>query len=242
MHTTGRFFAAGAGAALAFLVSAGGSAYAAGGGYGPGAPASNGAPGGFTAVIASKVIGPGGGTLAVTVPGGFLTVEVPLGAFTTSDDVVVTSPDLAATDAGLSSVGFAGFHAVAGAGLSVLDSSGAPVIGRFSLPVTVTITGSSVGTSGEKVLELTGPASAHVVPATLSPGSVSVSVTSDPALVAVNPTAISPAVAAGVPAATSQHTGLPFTGETDLAYGLAGAGLVALGAAGARHRRHRAAR
>ncbi|MHB8506474.1 MAG: hypothetical protein ACYDEN_12275 [Acidimicrobiales bacterium] len=228
---------------MAVLVTAG-SAFAAGGGYGPTTVASNGAPGGFSTVAASKVIGPAGGTVAATVAGGTVTVTVPAGAFSASDDVVVTSPDLAQTNAGLSAVGFAGYDAVAGAGVSVLDSSGSPVTATFAQPVTVTIAGSSVGTSGEKVLSLTGPASAVVVPAALGAGSVSVQVSSDPDLVAVNPTvsATTPAAAPSVPAATSQHTGLPFTGETDAAYSLAGVGIVALGAAGMRRRRATTAR
>ena len=168
-------------------------------------------------------------------------MTVPPGAFPTSHEVVVTTPDLGQTEAALSSLGFSGYKAVGGVGVSVLDGSGAAVAGTFAKSLNVTLTGRSLGVSGERILRLTGPASAQVATGTLGRDSVSVAISSDPDLVAINPVASATNTGAsskaGGAGATSQHTGLPFTGEQDAAAVLAALGAVALAGAAVRHRR-----
>lgn len=216
---------------------ASGTAFAAGSGYGP-TPPSNGAPGGFTAVTVSKTVPTSGGSVSATVPGGTLAITVPPGAFSTPTDVVVTSPNLASLNSALPSLGLGSFHALAGAGVDFLSSSGAPLTGTLPKPVKVKFSGSSLGAAGERAVELTGPTSATVVPSVLSPGSVTVSVSSDPNIAVLQPVSapVTP-VSSAVPGATSQHTGLPFRGEEYAAGLMALIGVAAMGAAAMRHRR-----
>ena len=233
---------AGAAVTLTAMLAWGGSAFAVGGGYGPTTPPSGGVPGGFSSIAASEIIGPSGGAVTASVPGGSVIVTVPPGAFASADEVVVTTPDLSQTDTALSALGFSGYQAVAGVGVSVLDGSGSPVAGTFAKSLSVTLTGTSLGVAGERVIQLTDPASASVVNGTLGHDSVSVAISSDPDLVAVNPMASAAVGQPQVPGATVQHTGMPFRGEEDAAFLLVVLGVAALAAAGVRHRRAGAAR
>lgn len=210
------------------------AAHAASGGYGP-APPSNGAPGGFTVVAASKQIGPGGGSLSATVNGKAVTVTVPPGAFRSTEDVVVTAPDIGVVQGALTTLGFGGFNAVAGVGVAVLDTNGSKVTGSFAAPIQVTINGNGLGASGEKVLSLTGPASATTLSASMGSSAVTAAITSDPNLVVINP---APTAGSGtVPGATRAFTGKPFTGERDLALALGALGITAIGVGAVRRRR-----
>lgn len=216
------------------------AAWAAPGGYGP-APPSNGAPGGFTTVVTSKVIGPGGGSVVATVNGKTVTITVPPGDFPSPEDLVVTNPDLNAVQGALSSLGFGGFNVVGGAGVAILDMSGNKVTRSFPNPIQVTISGSGLGVGGEKVLALTGPSSATTMSSSLGSSSVTVSITADPNLVVINP-ASSSAASGAVPGATSLKTGKPFNGETYLAVVLGALAVAVIGVGNVRRRRFRVRR
>lgn len=241
MQLRSRLAAAAAMTAVGLLVVGEGVASAASGGYGP-TPPSNGSPGGFTSVVTSKVLGPAGGSLSASVPGATVLVTVPPGALPANEDLIITAPDLTQTSAALGSLGFTGYQAVAGLGLVVEDQSGAKFTGTFGHPLTVTLSGSSLGVAGEEVLQLNGPSSASALKDTLGSQQVSIQVASDPDLVAINPTtaAAAAAPAASVSGATTQHTGLPFRGEEDLAGVLAVVGVGALAAAARRRLRRTA--
>jgi hypothetical protein len=200
-----------------------GVALAAPGGYGPAAPTGPaGTPGGFAAVVITQTVGPAGGTIAADVSGASVSVIVPAGAFASPVQLEVTKPDLSAiTPSALSSVGFPAYTAVAGLGLKFLDSAGKPLTGSFAKAVDVTLTGSNLGVTGEKVVELQGATAASVVGSSLGAGAITVHLLQDPNLVVVNPTASGTGSSSGtVPGATDQPTGKPFTGETDAAIGL----------------------
>jgi hypothetical protein len=214
------------------------AAMAAGGGYGP-SPSTgpSGVPGGFTTVVTTKTVGPGGGSLTGLVAGAAFTIRVPAGAFGKPVEIEVTEPVLASTGAALGKLGYPGYRAVAGVGVKVLTTSGTPLQGSFAKPLTVTLRGSSLGVRGERVLGWVSADTVSVVRSTQSPGSASVQLTADPDLTVINPPA-SPSQAS-VPGATSVHTGLPFAGERDLGLALMLGGAGALAAA---IRRRRAAR
>lgn len=211
---------------------------AAAGGYGP-TPPSNGAPGGFTTVVTSQLVGPGGGSVSATVNGKAVSITVPPGAFRSTEDVVVTAPDLGAVQNALSTLGFSGFNAVAGVGVAILDTNGNKATGSFPVPIQVTISGSGLGASGEKVLSLTGPASATTLSASMGSNAVTIAITSDPNLVVINPTTGSGTGGRAVPGATTAFTGKPFTGERDLALALAALGIAAVGVGAVRRVRLR---
>lgn len=218
------------------LVAPAGSAFAATGGYGPTSPTGPAStPGGYTSVIAVKTISAAGGSLNTPVAGSTLTITAPPGALTPGDQIQVTAPSLRGVQTALPHTGFTGYRAVAGVGIGVRSASGARVTTTFAKPITVKLTGSALGVPGEKVLEFTGPSSVAVVPSSVGAHSISFSVTHDPNLTVVNPPATPGAATASgasntsVPGATTQDTGLPFTGLRDLAYLLGGLGLVAFG-------------
>lgn len=222
--------------AVAFVASgtvllSGGAAFAASG-YGPTAPTGPAnAPGGFTTVAATQTVSPSGGTVIATVAGATVAVVVPAGAFAKPVQVELTVPDLASVNSALPAFGFSGYNTVAGLGVKVLNQDGSAYSGNFLKPVSVNLTGSSLGVSGEQVLMVNGPSSATKVGFTpAGSGRITVSLNADPDLAVINPTAAQTGAGAGtgaIPGATNVHTGIPFTGETDGALALIAAGAVA---------------
>lgn len=219
--------------AIALTVMAGGltcgasSAFAAGGGYGP-VPPATGAPGGFTAVVSSRIIGPSGGTISTESGGISITVTVPAGALDATDDLVISKGDPAATTPSLAGLGYGNYKAVADFGINLLDSNGAKLSGPFNKSVIVAFNGPGLGARGEQVIELTGPDSAKAVPFALGSGSVTVSISSDPDLAILAATGGAAGTVATVNGATSQHTGKPFLAENVAAAGLTLVGLSSL--------------
>ncbi|MHB1739989.1 MAG: hypothetical protein ACYCXA_11045 [Actinomycetes bacterium] len=190
------------------------------GGYGPGVPTGpTSAPGGFTSVVTTQSIGTGGGTVAAGVAGGTVTVDVPAGTFAQPVEVEVTRPDLASANTSLRTLGFGGYSAVGGVGIKILTSSGQAYPGSFPRAITVSLRGSTFG-PGDKVIELTGPASAVTLPATAASGVITISLSADPDLLVLAPTA----AAGGTVGATSQNTGEPVAGVVVLGGLLAAAG------------------
>lgn len=202
-----------------------GVALAAGGGYGPStATGPSGSPGGYSEMLGTKSVDASGGNFAVSVPGGSASIQAPVGAFASPVQIEATKPDLTQiTGESLSGAGFSGFNAVAGIGVKVLDASGQPVTGKFAKPITVTITGTGLGKAGEKAIAFTGSAGATVLPTTLGPNSITITIDEDPNIAVIDPTT---ATASTVANATSTHTGIPVAGEVALA------GAIALGGAG----------
>jgi hypothetical protein len=185
-------------------------------------------PGGFTAVVTTVTVGPGGGTIGpLTVDGATLTITVPAGAFSSPVQVTVTAPDLAAIPPQ------SGHTVVAGAGITV-GLNGAVFPGTFLKPITATF-GSPKITAASDVTVWNGSAFVTDPNSSDSAGSASVSFDSDPDFAVQTPVS---SEEEPVPSATVPVTGVPVLGE-----GIA-AGSLILGGAGAiaasRRRRARA--
>jgi hypothetical protein len=99
--------------------------------------------------------------------------------------------------------------------------NGSKVTGTFPTPVTVTVTNPAIKPGDTLYIETTGGL-VPVTAATISNGSFTFTITSDPAFVLVAPA--TPQVATVIPGATSVVTGKPFLLE-----GVIAAGLVAFG-------------
>jgi hypothetical protein len=225
-----------AGAAIAGLaaLAPAGVALAAGGGYGPAVPPSNGAPGGFSTVLETLYITNYASHGPVSLGNGAKgTLSTPAGDVGFPDDeVVFTGANLGQIQAARSQIGLGGYTLNAAFGVFLETQTGKML--TLKKPLTLVIQAPGI-TSATKVFELTGPSTAKPVAASASAGEVSVSLFSDPDLVVATPppaaassSQTSSTQASGtVAGATSVHTGLPFTGEEYLA-GLLGA----LGVAG----------
>lgn len=231
---------AGMAAVLAGFCVVGMGGVASAGGYGPSGPTGPvGAPGGYTAVVATQTFGGSGGSLTATLTGTTVRVTVPAGAFNGPVQVELTAPSLPGVQSALAGVGYPGYQAVAGLGIKVFAADGQAITGQFAAPLTVTLTGADLGGNGEKVLMFTGPGSTAVIPSEPGAGFITVHLTADPDLVVINPSAVTSTGA--VAGATTTHTGLPFTGETDLALSLLGiGGFAVIGAFVPWRRRRRA--
>jgi LPXTG-motif cell wall-anchored protein len=217
-------------AVVAVLWTCVGTAHGAPGGYGPVATGPSGTPGGYTTVVASQTFGPEGGTMTASVEGGTVTVVVPPGAFGPgrSAQVVLTEPDLSAVDGALDDLGLPGWSAELGVGLKALDEAGEPIEGPFAVPLTMTLSGPSLGSQGERVMRFATASSLEPVDAQAGAGSWTITVPSDPNFVVVDP--------AGAPASTTGDddgtTGdLADTGSRAADAALLGLLLVAAGAA-----------
>jgi hypothetical protein len=155
-------------------------AHAAGGGYGPGIAGPAGAPGGFSTIVTTHAFSTTGGTIGANVPGGEASLTVPDGAFDQPIQAVITSPDLAGINAALPQLGFGGYTAIAGVGISIDDANGKPLAGLFVHPLTLTITGSGIG-PGDLLVEFTSLSTAATLQdAVFIPESVTVSLAADP--------------------------------------------------------------
>jgi len=176
------------------------SSYAAGGGYGSG-DGSAGVPGGFANVVATHTFASDGGSLDANIPGGQVHLTVPAGAFISALQIAVTAPDLESLAAIPPKLGLENYRVVAAIGIGVSDTNGHKFTGTFVHPLTITITGTGLGV-GNQVIQFTGPSTAKAVPATVSAGTVTVSMLADPdfAVLAPAPAAASTIVS---PLATS---------------------------------------
>lgn len=171
-------------------------AWAATGGYGSsGTSSTPAAPGGFTSVVASQMVGSAGGTVSGAVGSADVSVDVPSGAFSSPVDLTLTAPtDLSAVP-----------QAIAAFAISI-SSNGTPVSGTFS-PVTVTVKSSSIAV-GDTVDYWNGTSFVPYSDATVSAGQVTITMTSDPTFALIPPAATS----GTVPQATTPHTGIPVEG------------------------------
>ena len=205
-------FAVGAAAGLLLALPA--TALAAGSGYAP-APVTSapGVPGGFNSVVTTVTIQPSGGTVTATIDGTTITITVPAGAFSQPTQVVVTSGDVAQ----IGSAGVTGKSAVLAFGISFLVN-GQPLTTTFPTPIGVKAAGNFASTDELVVYDTTTGAWTPVAGATVTNGTMSFTISSDPdfAVLASN--------AQPVPGATTPVTGKPFLLE-----GLIAALLVLVG-------------
>ncbi len=139
-------------------------AHAAGGGYGPGIAGPAGAPGGFSTIVTTHAFGTTGGSVTAAVPGGQAQLTVPDGAFGQPVQAVITAPDLTGINAVLPQLGFGGYSAIGGVGISIDDANGKPLTGLFIHPLTLTITGSGIG-AGDLLVEFTSLSTAATLQA-----------------------------------------------------------------------------
>lgn len=209
-------------ASIAGVVAMGSTvAYAAGSGYAPGTTTvPTGTPGGFTQVVTAQTITPTTKTtdISVSVDNTPASIAVATGTFSTTAQVVVTSPVLSQVTASLSSLGLPGYIAIAGLGINVVNTADLPLTGTFLKPITITVHNAAIK-PGDKIVEWNAQGTfSTVTSATVGNGVASWSFQQDPAFAVVAPSTL-------VPGATSPVTGKPF-----LAEGALGALLVAVGA------------
>ncbi len=179
------------------------AAHAAGGGYGPGIAGPAGAPGGFSNIVTTHAFGTTGGTVTATVPGGQAQLTVPDGAFGQPVQAVITAPDLSGINAVLPQLGFGGYSAIGGVGISIDDANGKPLTALFVHPLILTITGSGIG-AGDLLVEFTSLSTAATLQAAVfTAGSVTMSLAADPDFAVLAPSTTSAAAAANASPSSS---------------------------------------
>lgn len=223
MQLKHRMMTAAAAAGTAVLM--GTAVYAAGSGYTPTTnPAPTGTPGGYSQVVTAETISPNATTTTtktVKVDNIPVTVAVPPGTFSSSVQVVVTAPVLSQVTSGVQSLGFSGYTAIAGLGISVVKSSGQLYKGSFLKPISVTVSNSNIA-SGDRVVQWNAAgAFSQVASASIHQGKASWTFQQDPAFAV-----LAPKNSGVVPGATTPVTGKPFLSE-----GLIGLAFIAGGSA-----------
>jgi hypothetical protein len=216
--------------ALTSSLIAPGNAFGAGSGYTPaGTPAVGGTATGLAGTVAStSTIQPSGGTATATVGSATIVATVPAGAFTGSVQLVETD----ATSSAVTPPG--GGTPVVTFGIGIF-ANGVKVTGSFPA-ITVTVTSPSI-VAGSLVYLVTAGGLQAVSGASVSAGSATFSITSDPVIELATPvSAAGTASVTPITGATSVQTGKPFLLEGGVAAVLCLAGALLLVAA---HRRRR---
>jgi hypothetical protein len=173
-------------------------------------------PGGYTSVVTSVSIGPGGGTVGpAPCDGALVTVSVPAGAFTTTVQITITCPSLSAITP------IPHFRNVAGAGVQV-QLHGSPFPGTFLKPLTITFAKSTI-TAASVTDVWNGTAFVTDPDTTAVAGATSTGFDSDPDFVVESPVSVT---VVKVPHAVVPVTGEPFLGEGIVA------GVLVLGGTG----------
>jgi hypothetical protein len=208
--------------ALLGLAFSAGPAMAAGTSYGggTGTGSSSGSTGGGCVagtVGAAVSVGTTGGTVTATIGTDTVTVTVPAGTLPAGSQVVIT--DNTSTETNPES----GYTAVLAYAISVCVN-GVKYTGTFS-PVPVSVTGSNL-VSGARFYILDGTTYEQLAGATVTTGSVTYNLTSDPSYEAAVPS--SSVTATAIPGATVVVTGKPFLLEGLIALMLFAAGVFLL--------------
>lgn len=195
-----------------------GVALAAGSGYAPAPAAPTSGNGTYGAVLTAQSVPASGGTVTTTSHGVTYTVIVPSGAFSTSVQVVMTSPAVTPPP---------GSALVAEVGISVVQN-GSPVVGAFAKPLTLTAAAPDITAASTVVTVSTSGAETPVNGVAATNGAVSLPVPADPTYAVLNG-------AAPIAGATTATTGKPF-----LLDGLLAAAFLGLGTLGIIRFRHSA--
>jgi hypothetical protein len=198
------------------------TAFAAGSGYTPvGTPTTGGTASGLAGtVVTSTTIQPSGGTASGTVGTATITAKVPAGTFTDPVQLVLTD----ATSSAVTPTG--GGKVAVTFGIGIYEN-GTKVTGSFPA-ITVTVSSSSI-TAGSTVYLVTSSGLQAVSGASVSNGSATFSITSDPTVEVTTPAAAAGTTGA-IAGATSGQTGKPFRLEEGIAISLlAFGGLLMLG-------------
>ncbi|HEY5050331.1 MAG TPA: hypothetical protein VII50_05485 [Acidothermaceae bacterium] len=189
------------------------AAHAAGGGYGPGIGGPAAAPGGFSSIVTTHAFGVTGGTVSANVPGGEAELTVPDGAFSQPIQAIITAPDLSGINAALPQLGFSGYSAIAGVGISIDDANGKPITSLFVHPLTLTITGSGID-AGDLLVEFTSLSTAATLQAAVfTTGSVTVSLAADPDFAVLAPSSAASATSSASPPASGSSPPTIVEGE-----------------------------
>ncbi|MCL4422881.1 MAG: hypothetical protein M1115_06910 [Actinobacteria bacterium] len=199
-------------AVSAALAALSGTAWAAQGGYLPSSTSQQSSvPGGFSTVAATKSFTSSGGTMQASVDGLGVSVTVPAGALPQGGQVILRSGNLSAVPG-----------SVAGIAVSI-DVGGHPLTQPLSTPITVVVDNPAIKAS-DVVLIWNGSSFIAYSDASVTAGSATIKITSDPVFVVSSPSSVQ-----AVPGATSVTTGEPFVGGGLLALALlvlAGGALV----------------
>ena len=160
-------------------------------GYSPGStsPIASGTPGGYSQVVQVSTISVSSSpqTVSAVVDGMSVNVTIPGNDFTTTEYLVFTSPSNSSIDSALPGMGLNGYSTIAGAGLTIENSNSTVYSGSFLIPLTVTVTNSSI-TPNDQVVELNANATyTSVTGLTFGTGSVSFAMSSDPAFAVLAP-------------------------------------------------------
>ncbi|WDL96104.1 hypothetical protein [Alicyclobacillus sp. ALC3] len=203
-----RNFLLGTAVAATVIAMSTGTALAAGSGYAPGGSSVGpGSAAGFTSVLSAKTLGPTGGTITGNSPMGTATVEVPGGAFTSPEQISLTSGNQSAIAADVPS------------GDTLLTAFGVNFAGALpKKPITLTITNTAIPSTAE-VFKVTASGLTKMN-ARVSAGKVTISFQNDPDFVVVKTTA------GNVPGATSPVTGVPIALDFGAGFGIALLGSV----------------
>jgi hypothetical protein len=196
--------------------SAAGTSYGGGTGTGTGTGATGAGcvPG---TVASADTVGTTGGTVTATIGSDTITVNVPANTLPAGSQVVIT--DNTSTEVNPAT----GYTVVLAYGISVCVN-GAKYTGTFS-PVPVTVTGSNLISGAQFYIE-NGTTYEQLAGATVTVGSVTYSLTSDPNYEAAVPNASLASTA--IPSATVVVTGKPFLLEGLIAAILFAAGVLLL--------------
>ena len=188
--------------------------------YGPPPAPAPAPPGGFTGVLTTVTIGPGGGTIGpLAVDGVDFLISIPAGAFPDLVQITVTGADPVTIPAP------AGFIVVVAVGIRV-TLNGSPYPGRFLKPLTGAFRSTRI-TASSDVTVWNGTSFVTDPDATAATGVATVSFNADPDFAVASRVSSKPTP---IPGATTPVTGKPLLGEGILAVVLvlAGTGGVAV--------------
>jgi hypothetical protein len=177
-------------------------------------------PGGFSGVITTVTIGPGGGTIGrLAVDDVDFFISIPAGAFRTLVQITVTGADSTVIPAP------AGFNVVVAVGIEV-TLNGSPYPGTFPKALTAAFRSTRI-TASSDVMVWNGTSFATDPDSTAAAGVATVSFDTDPDFAVASRVSSKPTP---IPGATTPVTGKPLLGEGILAVVLvlAGTGGVAV--------------